>query len=125
MESDEAAGQGASLETVIIFTAHMDELARFYQEGLQLGAYDHLPRHMGQHLGSVYLGFDQVEGAEGGHPSGATLWFTVDDLQDTFDRFVAMGAAVRYAPAQKPWGGLVASVYDLDGNILGLSQRQP
>jgi predicted enzyme related to lactoylglutathione lyase len=53
-----------------------------------------------------------------------TLWFTVDDIQATFDRLVALGARVRYPPSQKPWGGYLACVYDPDGNMLGLSQRQ-
>jgi predicted enzyme related to lactoylglutathione lyase len=83
---------------------------------------------MGQQVGPVYLGFDQVENAHatGAPPElGVSLWFTVEDIQATYDRLVALGARVRYPPTKKPHAGYLASVYDLDGNILGLAQRQP
>lgn len=123
MEKAQETLQGALLETVIIFTERMEELANFYQDALQLGPFERSPRHMGQQLGHVYLGFDQVEAVQEGPGTGVTLWFTVDDIQATFDRLMAMGARVRYPPTQKPWGALLAAVHDPDGNMLGLSQR--
>ena len=124
METKHKPQQGTSLETVIIFTERMEELASFYQQALDLGPFQRSPRHMGQPVGAIYLGFDQVENVEEGTRAGVTLWFTVDDIQVTFDRLVAMGAEVRHPPTQKPWGGFLASLYDPDGNMLGLSQRQ-
>jgi predicted enzyme related to lactoylglutathione lyase len=113
------------LETIIIFTERMEELAGFYREALQLGSWERSPGHLGQRVGPVYFGFDQVDGVGPGSGAGATLWFTVDDIQATYERLAAMGAEVRYPPAQKPWGALLAAVYDPDGNMLGLAQRQP
>lgn len=115
---------GASLETVIIFTERMKELAHFYQKGLQLAQFESSPDHLGQRLGHVYFGLDQVENVEGSSPAGVTLWFTVDDIQQTYDRLIALGGKARFPPTQRPWGALLAAVYDLDGNFLGLSQRQ-
>jgi predicted enzyme related to lactoylglutathione lyase len=120
--SPDAQG-GAALETAIIFTERMEALAAFYQEALQLGPFERSPKHMGQQVGAVYLGFDQIDSLEGNARTGVTLWFTLNDIQATFDRLVALGAKVRYPPTQKPWGGFLACVYDLDGNMLGLSQR--
>ena len=115
---------GAQLETVIIFTPHMEELARFYQQAFDLDEYSASPRHLGQQVGSVYLGFD--EDAEMTTTStSVTLWFTVDDIQTTYDRLIELGAQDRYAPTRKPWGAVLAAVYDPDGNMVGLSQRQP
>jgi predicted enzyme related to lactoylglutathione lyase len=54
---------------------------------------------------------------------GPTIWFDVDDLQATFDRFVASGAGVRYPPELKPMGDVLASLEDLDRNVFGLVQR--
>ncbi len=114
----------AQIDTTIIFTTRMKELARFYQEGLQLPpAAATGDDHLGFPLGAVYLGFDQVE-EPWQSPGAITLWFRVDDLQATFDRFVALGAGVRYRPTKKPWGDTLAAVFDLDGNLIGLSQRQ-
>jgi predicted enzyme related to lactoylglutathione lyase len=123
MASLEKDPQGTSLDTVIIFTERMEELASFYQKALDLGPYEHSPNHMGQRVGHVYFGFDQVESLDGKSPAGVTLWFTVVDIQSTFDTVVALGADVRYPPTQKPWGAFLAAVYDLDGNMLGLAQR--
>lgn len=124
MQSPQTGIGGASLETVIIFTERMEALAAFYQEALQLGPFERSPQHMGQQVGPCYLGFDQVDLVEGDARASVSLWFTVDDIQATFDRLLDLGAKVRYAPTQKPWGGYLACVYDPDGNMLGLSQRK-
>lgn len=124
MDDTQGTGPGVVLETVIIFTERMEELAEFYQETLQLGPYQNSPNHMGQQVGPVYLGFDQIEEPAGSERTGVTLWFTVDNIHAAFGRLVAMGAKVRYPPTQKPWGAFLASVYDLDGNMVGLSQGQ-
>jgi predicted enzyme related to lactoylglutathione lyase len=116
-------GPGTLLETVILFTERLEALAGFYREGLGIGPFQPSPRHLGCHLGPLYFGFDQVDKVEGSPPAGVTLWFTVDDLQATFDRLVSLGAQVKFPPTEKPWGATLAAVYDLDGNLLGLSQR--
>ncbi len=59
----------------------------------------------------------------GGPHSAVTMWFDVDDLDQTFARLLELGATVRYGPVDKPWGARLAAVYDPDGNIIGLSQR--
>jgi len=116
---------GTSLETVIVFTTRMNELAEFYCKGLDIGPYQESPQHLGCHVGSVYFGFDQVddESAEARNKPGPTLWFTVDDIHASFNRLVELGATVRYPPAKKPWGAILASLKDPDGNIFGVSQR--
>lgn len=115
----------AMLETVIIFTSQMELLADFYEQALDIGPYESAPGHLGCRVGLIYFGFDQVDKVKGSYTSsGITLWFTIDDIQATFDRLVSLGAEVRYPPTEKPWGALLASVQDPDGNILGLSQRK-
>ncbi len=112
---------GAALETVIVFTTQMETLAAFYQEGLELGDFNRSPGHIGMAVGPVYLGFDQVEASMG--TGGTTMWFTVDDVVASFERFVGLGATVRYEPTKKTWGAYLAALYDLDGNMFGLSER--
>jgi len=111
-----------SLDTVIIFTGRMQALADFYRDAFDLGDFNLSPGHMGLQVGPVYLGFDQVEVPETG--SRVTVWFTVDDIQENFERLCTLGARVRYPPTRKPWGALLAAVYDIDGNMIGLSQRE-
>ena len=124
MNHEQEVQTNAALETAIIFTRRMEELAGFYQKALQLGPYQHSPGHMGQQVGPVYLGFDQDDEDTGSERLGVTLWFTVDNLHAAFGRLVAMGAKVRYPPTRKPWGAFLAAVYDPDDNMIGLSQRQ-
>jgi len=116
---------GTSLETIIIFTCQMKALADFYRQGLDLGPYQESPHHLGCLVGSVYFGFDQIDAdcAEVRSRSGPTIWFTVEDIQGCFTRLVELGAAVRYPPTEKPWGAVLASLKDPDGNTFGISQR--
>ncbi|HLF87508.1 MAG TPA: VOC family protein [Anaerolineales bacterium] len=114
----------AAIDTAIIFTGQMKAIAEFYQHGFELPTPNESPGHLGFPVGGVYLGFDRVEDPENFQHGAVTLWFRVDDVQATFDRFVALGAKVRYPPVQKPWGDILAAIYDLDGNIVGLSQRK-
>jgi predicted enzyme related to lactoylglutathione lyase len=113
----------AVLQTIIIQTGQMREMAEFYAHGLELGEASATGGdHLGFSLPNLYFGFDQVEKAP--EPGGAvTLWFEVDDIEATFKRFEKSGAGVRYPPTQKPWGALLAALYDPDGNLFGISQR--
>lgn len=115
---------GTALETVIIYTRDMHRLARWYETQLELEPFVAAPGHLGQRVGSVYLGFDEVEEPATAWPGAVHTWFTVDDLDVTFERMVTAGAPVRFAPTEKPWGARLAAVHDPDGNVVGLSQRR-
>lgn len=114
----------AVMHTVIIQTTDIHTLADFYQQGLALSppAVVH-DDHLGFPASNIYFGFDQVGPVEGGYPGAISLWFEVDDLQATFDRFGQMGASVKYGPTKKPWGAKLAAIFDPDGNVVGLAQR--
>ncbi len=108
----------AATDTAIVFTTRMQELADFYRLSLGLGEANGSPGHLGFQAGPVYLGFDQAE--EGwASPAAVTLWFRVDDLQAVIAHFLSLGARVNYAPVE-----VLASIYDLDGNLVSLSQRR-
>lgn len=113
----------AILQTVIIQTGQMEEMAEFYRRGLELGeAAATGEDHLGFPLPNPYFGFDQVD--EVPEPTGViSLWFEVEDIEASFKRFDEMGARVKYPPTKKPWGAVLAALYDPDGNLFGLSQR--
>lgn len=115
---------GIMLHTVIIETPRMEELAEFYSQGLDLGpAAPTGDNHLGFSLQNAYFGFDLVDEERHEYPGAISVWFEVDDLEATFQRFVALGATVKYPPTQKPWGATLSAVFDPDGNIVGLAQR--
>ena len=112
---------GAALETVILRTARMEPMADWYVDVLELGEWERFPGHLGQRVGPVYFGLDEV-GDSGDGCSGC--WFHVDDLDRTFARAVDCGSAVIEAPALKPFGYRLALVLDPDGNRIGLAQKR-
>lgn len=113
-----------AVDTAIIFTSRMLEIAAFYQSGFELNPPIEQELHRGFQLDGLYLGIDQVDDAVGS-PGGVSLWFRVDDLDATFERFLRLGAEVRYGPTETPWGDRLAAVFDPDGNMVGLSQKPP
>ena len=118
------ADAGARIATVIVFTKRLEDAAEFYRSGLGLGKPDCVqPDHVGFDLGPVYFGFDRV--AEGDvQPGATTVWFTVDDLEATYVRFLRLGARPKSPPTDKPWGARLAAIHDLEGNLVGLSARK-
>ena len=110
------------VDTAIIFTANMIELAAFYQAAFELENPAEQERHRGFQLDGLYLGIDQDDDTVSA-PSRVTLWFRVDDLEGTFARLVGLGSEVRYPPTDTPWGDRLAAVFDPDGNMVGLSQK--
>jgi catechol 2,3-dioxygenase-like lactoylglutathione lyase family enzyme len=121
--SEKEKHPGVTIHTVIMQTTRVEEMADFYARGLGLGE----PiatggDHLGFPLPNAYFGFDQVEEAPA--PSGVvSLWFEVEDIEATFSFFERTGAIVKYPPSKKPWGAVLAALYDPDGNVFGLTQR--
>lgn len=53
---------GATMETAIILTSNLQEMADFYGQGLELGeAVPTGPDHLGFAMQNAYLGFDRVD----------------------------------------------------------------
>ncbi|MCW3980176.1 MAG: VOC family protein [Candidatus Bathyarchaeota archaeon] len=117
-------GANVALDTVIICTTRMNELAEFYRLGL--GLEEPKPQgknHLGFQLQGTYLGFDKVEEDQFLHPGAHSLWFTVNNIEEVFEHLKNIGAKVRYPPTKKPWGDTLAAVFDPEGNVVGLAQR--
>jgi catechol 2,3-dioxygenase-like lactoylglutathione lyase family enzyme len=115
------SGMAAALETVILRTTRLQSMADWYAGVLQLGEWEHSPGHLGQRVGPIYFGLDEVAPGAGG---GSGCWFHVDDLDRTFERALAAGGEVIEAPAMKPFGYRLATVLDPDGNRVGLAQKR-
>ena len=48
--------------------------------------------------------------------------FGVDDLQQTYEAWLARGVRFELPPTQQPWGGTLAQLADPEGNLLTLDQ---
>ena len=83
--SKETATSNATIDTIIIVTVRMKELAQFYQDGLQLNPpQSQGDDHLGFPIAGTYLGFDMVKDAEFTYPGAVSLWFRVNDIEVTF-----------------------------------------
>jgi lactoylglutathione lyase len=121
-QQKEIMNKPITIDTIIIFTENLDSLSQFYAKGLGIGPYEKAPNHLGCQLGSVYFGFDRVAKKENAGNS-VTVWFSVEDIDTVYARLLSLGAKERSAPSVKPWGDILASVYDSDGNIIGLVKK--
>ena len=114
-----------TVSTIIIFSVDIRRLADFYRTGLDLGAPDFVePDHIGFRLPNLYLGFDRVAERPPAPDGAVTLWFTVDDVNRSFQRLVELGAPVKMPPTRKNFGDVIAALYDPDGSAFGLAQRR-
>ena len=115
----------AALETVILRTGRLQQMADWYAGVLELGDWERFPRHLGQRVGPVYFGLDEVDdGFDDGGGGCSGCWFHVADLDATFERAVAAGGEVIDPPSMKPHGYRLATVLDPDGNRVGLAARR-
>ena len=69
----------------------------------------------------MYLGFDRVDRDAWKTPGPVSLWVRVRDIRAVYDRLLELGARPKFPPQEKPWGDVLAAVFDPDGNLLGLS----
>lgn len=124
--ADEDSGSENLLEAVIIYSKKMKKVAAFYEEAMGFGPFLTYDHHMGCQIGALYFGIDEIPKGECVHKgtSNVSLWFTVDNVGETYERCLMLGAQMRHPPVLKPWGRILASCFDPDGNILGLMQRE-
>jgi predicted enzyme related to lactoylglutathione lyase len=108
-----------TISAVLIETTRLEELAEFYKAGFDLDSPDpEDEEQVGFQMGEVYFGLERVE--ETSVPSKAmSLWFTVEDTQAVYDRLLSLGAASKSEPEEVD-GEIIASVFDPDGNVIGL-----
>ena len=75
---------------------------------------------------TYYVGFkvgDQDIGLDpNGHKAGMTVYYHVDDIKKSLQLLLDSGAQVLEEMKDVGGGGLIASVKDADGNIIGLIQ---
>lgn len=70
----------------------------------------------GQHRLTIAL-HDAVEGPTS-EPVRIMVNFEVDDIHGMFERLIKFGAPATRPPSPEPWGGLVATSADPDGNVI-------
>ena len=110
------------LDAVLFASPNPEALAEFYQHGFELEPPKwHGKDHLGLNLSNTYLGFDRIKEPAPTSTGAVSIWFKVTDIETTFARLVRLGAKIKHAPTKEESPGeILAMVYDLDGNSVGL-----
>ncbi len=109
----------ARIEAIFLQTTRLAELAEFYQTGFEL----EIPQpgdegQLGFQLSEVFFALEQV--SEHAPPPGATtIWFGVEDVTLVYNRLLQIGAREK-SPPTVIGSEIIASVFDPDGNVIGL-----
>jgi predicted enzyme related to lactoylglutathione lyase len=118
------------LTTVNFFADDVPAAQAWYTELLGTEPYfvrpvDGPPAYVEFRIGDYQHELGIVDGRFAAHDrsdtaGGAVIYWHVDDVSATFERLVAMGAAVHERPVERGPGFVTASVVDPFGNILGV-----
>ncbi len=79
--------------------------------------YSDTPYYVGFKVGDQDIGLDP-----NGHKDGTTAYYHVDDIKKSLQLLVDSGAKILQEVKDVGGGRLIASVRDVEGNIIGLSQ---
>jgi predicted enzyme related to lactoylglutathione lyase len=76
------------------------------------------PYYLGFNVGGQDVGFDP-----NGHKDGATVYYKVANIEASLKSLTDAGAKVIQPVKDIGGGGMIASVRDVDGNLVGLMQQ--
>jgi predicted enzyme related to lactoylglutathione lyase len=105
------------MKTIIYPVTDIEQAKQFYTALLGVEPFVESAYYVGFKVGDQQIGLDPH-----GHKDGMTGYFHVDDIHKSLQELVDAGAQVLQEVKNVGGGGLIASVKDVDGNIIGLSQ---
>lgn len=113
------------LATVSFYAADLAAAKKWYTELLGIEPYFQVPGYIEFRLGDYQheLGVIDSRYSSAGWvsgPSGAVVYWHVDDVTATFERLLSLGAKEHESPIARGEGFVTASVVDPFGNILGI-----
>ena len=122
------------LTTTSFYADDVPAAAAWYAEVFGIGPYfvrpvDGPARYVEFRIGDYQHEFGIVDarfqvGGRPEKPTGAIVYWAVDDVRAAFDRLLALGASVHDEPTERGPGFVTASVVDPFGNILGVMFNQ-
>jgi predicted enzyme related to lactoylglutathione lyase len=105
------------MKTIIYPVTDINKAKQFYSALLGVEPFVDSAYYVGFRVGDQQIGLDPRS-----HKEGMTGYFHVSDIRESLQALVDAGAQVLQDIKNIGGGGLVASVKDADGNIIGLMQ---
>jgi predicted enzyme related to lactoylglutathione lyase len=105
------------MKTIIYPVTDINQAKQFYSQLLGIEPFVDSAYYVGFQIGDQQIGLDPH-----GHKEGMTGYFAVNDIHKSLQALVDAGAQILQEIKNVGGGRLVASVKDVDGNVIGLSQ---
>jgi predicted enzyme related to lactoylglutathione lyase len=105
------------IKTVVYPVKDIARAKAFYRELLGLEPYADEAYYVGFKVNNQDIGLDP-----NGHRDGMTVYYHVDDIHKSLQSLLDAGATIIQKVRDIGNGGLIASVKDVDGNLIGLVQ---
>ena len=106
------------IKAVVYPVTNLDQAKATFQTMLGVEPYTDSPYYVGFKVGGLDIGLDP-----NGHKTGMTAYYDVDDIKQRLQSLLDAGAHMEQEIKDIGGGGLIASVRDADGNIIGLRQN--
>lgn len=112
--------QFLGLRTVIYRVDDIQEATDWYSRALDQEPYFNEPFYVGFNVGGYELGLQPIESEDFERGNNEVVYWGVDDIHQSFDRLVDLGASANSEPENVGGDIMVASVKDPWGNIVGI-----
>lgn len=122
---DTPAWRLRGLSTVTFFAEDHEAAKQWYAKVFERDPYFQRPGYFEFRLGDYQHELGVIDARYAGRsratgPSGAVVYWHVDDVRAAFDRLIELGAAEYEPPTVRGEGFVTAAVVDPFGNILGV-----
>ena len=109
-----------AVNTLIYPVADLDAAKKVFTTLLGVEPHTDQPYYVGYNVDGQEIALDPTGHRKG--LTGATPYWSVDDLESTIGSLTGAGATVSQKPTEVGGGRTVAVVADADGNMIGLMQ---
>ncbi|MHA1989660.1 MAG: VOC family protein [Candidatus Hodarchaeales archaeon] len=113
------------IEAVMLESSNPERLLEFYQSAFNITEMKWLnENHVGFNFSNAYFAIDRIKTPDKGRGRTA-IWFKVKNVRKTYQKFVLLGGEEIIPPSHhKDVKTILAKIYDLDKNIIGLIQEE-
>ena len=113
------------LSTISFFATDHEKAIKWYSDFLGIEPYFKMPGYVEFRIGDYQneLGIIDsrfVSNTISEIPTGAVIYWHVDNLTETFNKLISMGSKIHQPITDRSNGFLTASIVDPFGNILGI-----